>query len=1094
MRKIASLCAVLMLFNALVFAQTRTITGQVKDSKGDPVPFANITIKGTNTGTSSDVNGNFSIEAKTGETLVISSASFTEQEVVVGTSTTVAVTLQQLGNLQEVVVTALGVRRAKNTLPYAAQQIKGDDVTNVRSANVGSALSGKISGLEIRQGNSIGGSTNIVIRGTKSLTNNNQALFVIDGVPIDNSNTNTNGTGRGDAGISQVTGRGGYDYGNAAADINPDNIESINVLKGAAASALYGSRAANGVIMITTKKGRRGLGITINSGVIFGSIDRTTFPKYQNEYGAGYATSGYGGPDPNGGFFYFDANGDGVDDLVVPTSEDASYGQRFDPNLMVYHWDAFDPTSPNYRKTRPWVAAANTPDAFFENTLTTNNSIQLDGGGDKGTYRLGYTRNDEEGILPNSRVLKNIINFGATYDITKRLTASATVSYSKIDGKGRYGTGYDGLNVNQHFRQWYQTNMDILEQKDAYFRTRKNITWNWRDPSTPEGLRPIYTDNFYFMRYESFQNDSRSRIFGNASLNFKATDWLSFLGRISLDTYDELQEERKGVGGVDPAQYARFNRNFQELNYDLMANVDKDINEDFNFKGLIGTNMRRTKTSSIFASTNGGLVVPGQYSINNSLNPVSAPLETYRPIAVDGYFAGVTLTYQDYIALDGTFRRDRSSTLPADNNEYNYYSVSGSWLFYHHLQNVSWLSHGKLRANYAEVGNDAAWGSTADTYVKPDPFGGATLFTVPSQKNNDQLKPERTFSKEIGLEMSFLKSRVGFDVSYYITNTRDQLIPVAVSTATGYSSRFLNAGDIQNKGFEVSLFATPVRTTDFSWELTLNWTRNRNKVLELYGDSKNLQIASFQGGVSVNASLGQPYGTIQGKTWGMIDPANPTGTPIPWDGTGEKLVKTNGRYYQTTTTNNVIGNINPDWIGGIYNTFKYKNLSLGFLIDMRHGGDLFSLDLYYGSATGILPESVGLNDLGNPSRDPVSAGGGVIMPGVLPDGKTNDIRVENNFGTYGYAQNPAAAFIYDASYVKLREANITYSLPGSVVGKLKFVKGIDLSVIGRNLWIIHKNLPYADPEENLSSGNAQGYQSGAYPTTRQIGVNLKLKF
>ncbi|HUM66732.1 MAG TPA: TonB-dependent receptor plug domain-containing protein [Chitinophagaceae bacterium] len=334
MRKIASLCAVLMLCHVLAFAQTKTVTGQVRDNNGVPVPFANITIKGTNTGASADANGNFTIQVQEGQTLVVSSASFAEQEITVGPSSTITINLEPQGALQEVVVTALGVRRAKNTLPYAAQQVRGDEVTNVRQANVGAALSGKVSGLEIRQGNSIGGSTNIVIRGTKSLTNTNQALFVVDGVPIDNSVTNT---------ANQTTGRGGYDYGNAAADINPDNIETINVLKGAAASALYGSRAANGVIMITTKKGRKGLGVTINSGLIFGTVDKETYAKYQKEYGAGYATSGYGAPDPNGGFFYFDANGDGIDDLVVPTSEDASYGQKFDPNLMVYHWDAFDP-------------------------------------------------------------------------------------------------------------------------------------------------------------------------------------------------------------------------------------------------------------------------------------------------------------------------------------------------------------------------------------------------------------------------------------------------------------------------------------------------------------------------------------------------------------------------------------------------------------------------------------------------------------------------------------------------------------------------------------------------------------------------------
>ena len=1075
MRKIASLSAVLMLCSALAFAQTKTITGQVRDSKGDPVPFANVTVKGTNTGASADANGNFSIQVEEGQTLVISSASFAEKEVVVGASSTVSVSLEQEGALQEVVVTALGVRRAKNTLPYAAQQVRGDDVTNVRQANVGAALSGKVSGLEIRQGNAIGASTNIVIRGTKSLTNTNQALFVVDGVPIDNSTTNT---------ANQMTGRGGYDYGNAAADINPDNIETINVLKGAAASALYGSRAANGVIMITTKKGRKGLGVTINSGLIYGSIDKKTYPEYQDQYGAGYAITGYSKTadgSPNEAFWYFDANGDGIDDLVVPTSEDASYGFKFDPNLLVYHWDAFDPSSPNYQKPRPWVAAKHTPEDFFENTWSTNNSIQLDGGGDKGSYRLGYTRNDENGVLPNSNVLKNIINFGATYDMTSKLTASASVNYSKIDGIGRYGTGYNGLNVNQHFRQWYERNMDIMEQKDAYFRTRKNITWNWQDPSTPEGTVPIYTDNFYFMRHESYESDTRSRIFGNVALNFKATDWLNFLARISLDTYDELQEERIAVGSVDPAEYTRFNRSFQELNYDLMGNVDKDLNEDFNLKGLLGVNMRRTKINSIFASTNGGLVVPGLYSIANSLSPVSSPTEVYAPVAVDGYFAGVTLTYQDFVSLDGTFRRDRSSTLPDGNNAYNYYSVSGSWLFSHHLQNLPWLSHGKLRANYAEVGNSAPWGRTTDTYDKPDPFGGAILTSLPVSKNNDELVPERTNSKEIGLEMAFLRNRVGFDASYYVTNTKDQLIPVAVSSATGYASKFLNAGDVENKGVEVTIFATPVRNANFSWDINLNWTRNRNKVLELYGESQNLQIASFQGGVSINASLGQPYGTIQGKTWVYHD-------------NGGKLVGSNGRYLQSVTTNNVIGNINPDWVGGIYNTFKYKNLSLGFLIDVRQGGDVFSLDMYYGLATGLYPETVALNDLGNPSRDPRSAGGGVIMPGVKADGKPNDIRVENDFGTFGYARNPAAAFVYDASYVKLREANITYSLPGSVIDKIKFVKGIDISLIGRNLWIIHKNLPYADPEENLSAGNAQGYQSGAYPTVRQIGANLRVKF
>jgi TonB-dependent SusC/RagA subfamily outer membrane receptor len=381
MRKLAMLLAAWCCC-VMSFAQTtRTITGQVKDSKGDPVPFANITIKGSNTGVASDINGNFSISAKEGDVLIITSQSFTEQQVTVGAGNTLAITLQPQGNLQEVVVTALGIRRTRNQLPYAAQRVNGEDVNKVRTTNFVNNLSGKVAGLEIRQSNTLGGSTNVVLRGTKSFVGNNQALFVVDGVPYNNDNTNT---------ANQMTGRGGYDYGNAAADINPDDIESITILKGAAASALYGSRGNNGVILITTKKATRGLGITVNSGIGIGRIDKKTFATYQKQYGAGYGA--YYGPGQNSYFNEFDVNGDGIPDLVVPTTEDASYGGPFDPNLMVYQWDAFDPTSPNYLKARPWVAASNDPSEFFQTAISSNQSVFVDGASDKGSFKLGYIR------------------------------------------------------------------------------------------------------------------------------------------------------------------------------------------------------------------------------------------------------------------------------------------------------------------------------------------------------------------------------------------------------------------------------------------------------------------------------------------------------------------------------------------------------------------------------------------------------------------------------------------------------------------------------------------------------------------------------
>jgi hypothetical protein len=455
----------------------------------------------------------------------------------------------------------------------------------------------------------------------------------------------------------------------------------------------------------------------------------------------------------------------------------------------------------------------------------------------------------------------------------------------------------------------------------------------------------------------------------------------------------------------------------------------------------------------------------------------------------------VSFGYKNTLFLDGTLRRDQSSTLESANNTYYYPSVTTSFIF-SNVTDLDWLSLGKVRLNYAEVGNDAPALSTKDTYTIEPSFSGTALATVPNTKQNAKLKPERQRAWEAGLEMNFLKNRVGLDLALYKNNTFDQLMPVSVSYTTGFSNYWVNAGEIQNKGIELAIMGTPVKSKDFKWDARLNWSTNKNKVISLYTDNSgnevtNLQLASFQGGVSINARKGQPYGTILGSDFVYAD-------------NGGKIVsQTSGRYLKTSTNDQVIGDINPDWNAGLSNSFKYKNLALSFLIDWQKGGDVFSLDLWYGMGTGLYKETAGLNDLGNEKRDPIvknadgsyaASSGGTINPGVDADGNPNTVRVSNEtYGADGWAVSPNKKFVYDASYIKLREVTLSYDLPKDLISKL-YLSNASIAFVASNLWIIHKNLPYADPEASQSSGNYQGWQSGVMPANKNFGFTLNLQF
>ncbi|HLN52554.1 MAG TPA: SusC/RagA family TonB-linked outer membrane protein [Lentimicrobium sp.] len=1113
MRKIAVMLVLLISIGVQVVLAQTTVTGVVTSADdGQPIPGAAVQVKGTTVGVTTDVNGRYSLRIPDGgEVLQFSFVGMTTKEVSIGTQTVINVILEtEALDIEGVVVTALGISREKKSLGYATQQVSGEDMNRVRTDNFINNLSGKAAGVQVRANNNLGGSTNVVVRGSSSLTGNNQALFVIDGVPISNELTNN---------LGQTTGRAGYDYGNAASDINPADIESMNILKGAAATALYGSRAANGVIMITTKKGTRSktksLGVNISSNVTTGFIDRSTFPKYQENYGGGYGpyysdTLVAGDTRTYPGFEYFyDVDGDGTLDYTVPTYEDASMGEKFDPSIMLYQWDSYHPASPNYLKKTPWVNTPNGPITFFETPISLTNSIEVVGGGDVSDFRLSYANFDQKGIMPNSHLIRHNVGLTGSYDVLKNVKVTASANYIRTDGKGRNSTGYSD-NIMSSFRQWMQTNVDWEMQKRLYEATKENVSWN---PSSPFDLTPLYWDNPYWVRFENFETDQRSRVIGYLQADWKLTEAISLMGRYAIDTYTELQEERKAIGSVAgelgvlrpdvTSGYSRFDRTFTESNFDLMARYYKHITENFNLNLVLGTNILRRTVDDVFASTDGGLIVPRLYSLGNSINPMQPPEEDLQEIGVNGLFANASLGFYDLIFIDGSLRRDESSVLPEENRDYYYPAVSGSLLFSSLMGESTWLQLGKIRVGYAEVGNALEWGVINRTYGQFASFtNDATgqpvpLFSLRNSKNNPNLKEERTKSLEAGLELSMLDSRLRLDLSVYKDNTINQIVPVSVSFVTGYSTKFVNAGEIENRGVELSLSGAPVATENLRWDITLNWSMNRNEVLSLAEGIENLTIntSPLQGGVSVNARVGEPYGVIQGNTYEYHE-------------NGQKIVRPNGYYLRTSTSDNVIGDINPDWLGGINNRLSYKGWSFSFLVDIQQGGDIFSLDLYYGLATGIYEETDFINDLGNPVRDPVipildeednvigydPASGGFVQEGVDAEGNVNTVRIEGgDYRAFGYVNHPASHFIYDASFVKLREVALSYTIPGRVLEK-SFIRSASFSLVGSNLWIIHKNLPHADPEAGQSAGNIQGWQSGVLPAISNIGLTVNLSF
>lgn len=1058
--KLFNTLLVLLIFSVgTLYAQT-VITGTVTDDAGVPLIGATVYAKGTTTGAVTDIDGNYSLTIPAEvDTLVISYTGYATQMIAMDGKTTVFdVVLREGVELDNVVVTALGISRKEKTLGYANQEVDGDQINQSRDANFLNTLQGKVAGVQITGSSNLGGSTRILLRGANSITGNNQPLFVVDGVPLDNANYTSS---------NQARGAGGYDYGNAIADINPDDIETINVLKGPAGAALYGDRGSNGVIMITTKKGSKSkdmkspIGVTVNSTIQFNEV--AVLPTYQNEYGGGASTT-------------FPTSTLDPSQQTAQFGYDGSWGPRLE-GQQVRHWDSYDQSdAANFGTTRAWKANPNNIRDFFRTGILNTNSIALSGANNLGAFRLSYANTHQTGTQVNSKLNRHNINFSANYNLTNKLNAFASGTFVAHKANGRPLTGYSSSVMSQ-FNQWFQRQLSMERLRN--YKTPGGIqrTWNRTSESNPS---PKYWDNPYWERYENGQLDRRERLFGNIGFRYTLTDDLGFSARAMTDFYTDRRQEWVAVGGVNEAKYSEEIYFFRENNYEAKFDYNKRFGEDISLSAFLGTNYRVNSFERNRASTRGGLNTPGLYNLSNSVSDLRVNDRTEQ-LEIFSMFANASVGYKDFLYVDLSYRFDVNSTLPIQHNLFHYYSFGGSFIFSELLPKNDILSFGKYRVSYGQAGAGTDPYRLFNTYATNPGFNGNGLSTVPNSLNNDQLRPEITNSFETGLDLRFLNDRLGLDITYYNQVTRDLIFGVTQSAATGYTTRQLNAGRVLNYGVEIAAYGTPVRTkSGFRWDLNFNFAKNQNQVLELAEGTDNLRLSSLFG-VALEARVGQPYGTFVGKDF-------------VYDDQGNKLVnEATGTY--VTSEQTTLGTVLADFTGGLSTTLSYKGFSFYALFDFQGGGKVFSLTNVWGKYSGTLQETVE-----NGIRED-----GIIVDGMaakkdpntgkwVSTGVANTVRInaqKHYFLNQGYTVN--AADLYDASFIKFREARLGYTFPDKFFAKTPF-RSITLSVVARNIAILHKNVPNIDPEAAVSSGNVQGFEGGQLPTERSIGLNLKLKF
>lgn len=1050
----------------------RTIEGMVTDTDGLPLIGANVLVPNSTIGTITDIDGSFSLEVPDGTTsLEVSYTGFGSQVVDISAEDYVSVSLSEGEVLDEVVVTALGISRDQKSLGYAVQEVGGEQLAQTKETNIVNALQGQVAGVQIQGSPStIGGSSRITIRGSNSFLGNNQPLFVVDGVPVDNSNF---------ASDDQQAGFGGaqaYDYGNTAQDIDPSSIESMSVLKGAAATALYGQRGANGVILIKTKDGSRnqGLGVDVNSSITWDNA--TNLIPHQQSYGGGSIN-----PNTSHGFNVLTQ--DGVEYLYPTYSKDGSWGPKYDPNVQVRHWDSWDPESANYKETRPWVAPANDYSAYFNTGTTYNNSVGLSGGNDLGSFRLGYTNINQSGIIPNSKLNRNTITFNSNYQIHDRIHVGLSGNYVNSQVEGRNVTGYNNANPLQGFNQWWQTQVDVERLKESQTNfAGEQQSWNANGPVTDANGNfvswdgsPAYFDNPVWVRNNILQEDTRNRLFGNANLTINLADGLDLTSQFGTDFYQFSDIAGNPNESVDVGYYGENERRFQENNFETRLSYRTELDR-VSITGIVGGNVMRQFSKRTSMNTAGGLSLERYYNIANSASPIE--FETYEvQKGINSLFGTASFGWDSWLYLDVSARNDWSSTLPEDNNSYFYPAVSLSAALTElpTFQNIDHLSYAKVRVSFAQAGSDADPYSLYPVYSPSTPnINGYPRYGVPNAQPNPELKPELTTEYEAGLDLNFFNNRLGFGVTYFDRTTEDQIFNVPSSSTTGYTSRVLNAGEMRNWGWEFTLNATPVVTNDFQWNVGVNLYRQNNEVVELLKDADGNTVVE---GINVESTWAANVRVAEGYPYMAL-----FGQDYIYDDAGNRVVGEDGMYL-FTDERVYLGSAIADWTGGFNTSFSYMGLTASALFDWQIGGKIHSTSLQWSKYSGMHPETVEFN-----GESDIRANG-LLLPGVKEDGTPNDIRV-NALDYHQLHWDKAINNIHDASYLKFREVRLAYKLPSSVLGNSPF-RNATIGVFGRNLGILASDLPYLDPQGVIGAGNVQGLENAQVPSTRSFGVNIQ---